>query len=216
MITDVGDAPYELVEPILRKMSAKQLIEIERNSAQIRARSDDVWRRLVMKDFSDRPVPTANFRKAYVKYFKEKEKHLQNASIRLREGMKKLEEEKAARTITSLEVDPRAAKARAKFKASRAAPPGSRVIQKALQTARTKGPLFSSKNVQFTTIHPPRSSTNTQQQSQTKTESPSKSPTKRPYNSLSDNTADERNTKKPAVISRPVKRPQSSVFLPKR
>lgn len=198
-------------------MSAKQLIEIERNSTQIKTRSDDVWRRLVMKDFPDRPVPTANFRKAYVKYFKEKEKHLQNASIRLREGMKKLEEEKASRTITSLEVDPRAAKARAKFKASRAAPPGSRVIQKAMQTARTKGPLFSSKNVQFTTVHPPRSSTNAQQP---KSVSPSKSapnsPTKRPYNESSGNTSDDRSAKKPSVASRPVKRPQSSIFLPKR
>ncbi|KAA8897722.1 hypothetical protein TRICI_006685 [Trichomonascus ciferrii] len=198
-------------------MSAKQLIEIERNSAQIKARSDEVWRRLVMKDFPDRPVPTANFRKAYVKYFKEKEKHLQNASIRLREGMKKLEEEKASRTITSLEVDPRAAKARAKFKASRAAPSGSRVIQKAMQSARTKGPLFSSKNVQFSTIHPPRSSTTAQQPKPT---SPSKStrssPSKRPYNESSGNNSDEQISKKPTVVSRPVKRPQSSIFLPKR
>lgn len=235
VITDVGDAPYDLVEPVLRKMSAKQLVDIEKNSPQIKVRSDDLWRRLIMKDFPDRPVPQSRFRKTYSKYFKEKEAHLQNASIRLREGMKKFEEEKAARTITSLEVDPRAAKARAKFKSSSAAPSGSRLIQKAMQSARTKGPMFSNKNIQFTNVRPPRniktlSDTRdnnrlrlnsspdraNQQERQQQTASPISVPSsvtgKRQRSEGGQQNTDDNNTKKP------VKKPQarSSVFLPKR
>lgn len=149
VIHDVGTAPFDLVAPILKKMSAKQLVEIENKSPQIKHHSEQVWKKLVERDFSDRPMPSSKFRKTYIRYFKEKEAHLKDASVRLRESMERLKQERAARTITSLEVDPMAAKAHAKRKLASTALPGSKLIQKAIQTARSKGPIYSSKNIKF-------------------------------------------------------------------
>jgi RNA polymerase II transcription factor SIII (Elongin) subunit A len=149
VIHDVGTAPFDLVAPILKKMSAKQLAEIENNSPQIKTHSEEVWKKLLERDFGDRSMPTSKFRKTYIKYFKEKEAHLKDASVRLRESMERLKQEKAARTITSLEVDPMAARAQARRKMTSNAPAGSKLIQKAMQTARAKGPIHSNKNIKF-------------------------------------------------------------------
>lgn len=145
----MGPAPYDLVAPILKKMSAKQLAEIEKKSPQIKAHSEEIWKKFLERDFGDRPMPAGRFRRTYIVYFKEKEAHLKDASIRLRESMERLKQEKAARTITSLEVDPMAAKARAKRKMAATSPAGSKLIQRAMQTARAKGPIHSNKNIKF-------------------------------------------------------------------
>ena len=118
-------------------------------SPHIKLRSEEIWKHFITRDFADRPVPASHFRKTYVRYFKEKEAQLKDASIRLRESMEKLKKEKESRTIIPLEIDPRAARSNARRKAAPSAPSGSRLIQKAIQSARAKGPLFSPKNTQF-------------------------------------------------------------------
>jgi hypothetical protein len=222
VIVDVGDAPYDLAQPILKKVSAKQLAEIESNCPQIKLRSEEIWKLFIMRDFSDRPVPTTKFRKTYAKYYREKEAHLKDASVRLKEGLEKFKQEKASRTITTIrsEDDPLAARARAKRKASSAAPPGSRLIQKALQAARAKGPIFSSKSIKFssnynhnaepTIIYPPRKSII------------EKSPMKRPLENTAEELVDKKlktdssygsPEKANALLSRTKKKP-ANIFMP--
>ncbi|ANB13762.1 hypothetical protein AWJ20_4707 [Sugiyamaella lignohabitans] len=133
-------------------MSARQLSDIEKKSPQIRSRSDELWKLFITRDFPDRPVSESHNRRAYAQYYKEKEAHLKNASSRLRESLEKIKQEKASRTITSLEVDPQSLRAAARRKASSSAPAGSRLIQKAFNSARTKGPLFSSRNTKFASM----------------------------------------------------------------
>lgn len=136
------------MEPILRRITAKQLVMIEKNCPQIRSRSQELWKSFIIRDFGDRPLPDGQYRKTYVKYFREKEAQLEDASTRLRESMNKFKKEKEARTITSLEVDPLAERVR-KRRIMSHGPPGSKMIQKAYQTARSKGALFSSRNMRF-------------------------------------------------------------------
>jgi hypothetical protein len=141
--------PYQLVEQILRRMPAKQLYEIEQNCPQIKEASQPLWKELIIKDFSDRPVPESHYRKVYAKYYKERQEHLKSASQRLRESMELLKREREARTITSLTVDPMAARSNARYRASKAAPPGMRAVQKAINQVKMRGPRFSSKNLKF-------------------------------------------------------------------
>lgn len=238
MIHDVGDAPFDLVMPILKKMPAWQLDEIESQCPHIRKRSGELWKRLIGKDFADRPMPASEFRHNYRKYYKEKQAHLKNASLRLREGMQKLEQEKASRKITPLEVDPLAARARARYKASKAAPAGSRLIQRAIQEAKSK-PVFSSKNVQFTStgtggissIHPPRlptkrpiDNTGWGDVKRAKTSSDnssmppgttSRSPTKPQLSPSTSNIDASRESPRPPP-PRPKKKASSSIFIQRR
>lgn len=132
----------------MRRITAKQLVMIEKNCPQIRSRSQELWKAFIIRDFTDRPLPDGQYRKTYVKYFREKEAQLEDASTRLRESMDKFKKEKEARTITSLEVDPLAERVR-KRRIMTHGPPGSKMIQKAYQTARSKGAVFSSRNMRF-------------------------------------------------------------------
>lgn len=141
--------PFQLVEPILKRMPAKQLYEIEQKCPQIQSASQQLWKDLIMRDFSDRPVPESHFRKVYGKYYKERQEHLKTASQRLRETTERLKREREATKITSLAVDPRAARSTARYKASKAAPPGMRAVQKAFADVKMRGPRFSSGNLRF-------------------------------------------------------------------
>ncbi|CAN6674404.1 hypothetical protein TRVA0_053S00166 [Trichomonascus vanleenenianus] len=171
-ISDVGDAPYDLVEPILKKMGHEQILRIEEQSPQIEQRSDSVWKHLIQRDFRHRPLPPDGYRETYLQYAKEKEVDLKNASQRLRASMQKFNQEKASNTIIALETDPLAARARAKQKAK--THPGSKLIQRA-RTNALNNRIFSPKNIKFAptfggvskspsdkprpvAVHPPRSS----------------------------------------------------------
>lgn len=136
-------------------MTASQLSKIESNCPQVVGKTEDIWRALITKDFPHMVIPRSNFRKTYDKYYKEQQKQLNDASIRLKQAMKRLEQEKASTTITALEVDPislkRANRKRGYGSSSGASgvQGGSSIMKKALQSARSRGPIFSKKNVQF-------------------------------------------------------------------
>lgn len=53
-INDVGDAPYNLIRPILRKVQAEQLLQIERNSPHIEQKSQEVWEYFIRRDFQEK------------------------------------------------------------------------------------------------------------------------------------------------------------------
>ncbi|KAK4053677.1 hypothetical protein OIV83_001333 [Microbotryomycetes sp. JL201] len=51
LVTDVGDATFEQLAPLLPGSTATQLHEIEHNSPQIRKYTQDIWKQLCIKDF---------------------------------------------------------------------------------------------------------------------------------------------------------------------
>ncbi|ODQ79209.1 hypothetical protein BABINDRAFT_162248 [Babjeviella inositovora NRRL Y-12698] len=55
-IFDVGNAPFYLVEPILLKMTAKQLNLVEESSPHLQQDTSVIWQNLICKDFPDRPI----------------------------------------------------------------------------------------------------------------------------------------------------------------
>lgn len=57
LVEDTGDCPFHLVAPILARMSAKQLLVVERRSPILEPESDILWLLLIEKDFPNRPCP---------------------------------------------------------------------------------------------------------------------------------------------------------------
>ncbi|ODV91602.1 hypothetical protein CANCADRAFT_73119 [Tortispora caseinolytica NRRL Y-17796] len=105
-ITDVGEAPYELMEPILCKMSAPGLEAIEKASPQLRDRTDPLWKALLVRDFPTKDIPSTNFRSAYAKNHKEKQRRLKSVSQKLRASTESLNEQKSMMKITPLDDIP--------------------------------------------------------------------------------------------------------------
>ena len=89
IINDIGYTPYHLVEPILKKKTAKSLKQMEERSPQIIDNSEELWAALLKRDFPDRPPIQAvlqdgkrtniTSRDLYDKYFNERETQRLNA-----------------------------------------------------------------------------------------------------------------------------------------
>ncbi|ODQ63169.1 hypothetical protein NADFUDRAFT_53442 [Nadsonia fulvescens var. elongata DSM 6958] len=170
-ITDVGDTPFGLIEPLLRKVSASQLDEIERNSPHIRPYSETLWKTLVIRDFPDRPIPQLtttsfsslaasgkkqSYRALYRRYYKDKETHLKKVHDRLKSGFETLRAERSAKTITTLDVDPMAYRtagsrgargprgfASGSLRSTYATPIGVKtIIDKAKDYVKSRSPMF--------------------------------------------------------------------------
>lgn len=113
-ITDVGAAPYHLIQPALRRLNAKQLALLEENSSGITPDSDELWGLLVEKDFADRPLGSRRNLAAvsisqmpnkdlYMQYSKDREKFRENSALRLRRITEKLQREKSKNSIVPLQ-----------------------------------------------------------------------------------------------------------------
>lgn len=89
LISDVGTAPYHLVEPILKRKSAKALKAIEDKSIQIRDNSNRIWTFMIQRDFSDRPITQGGIsgRKLYNNY----EIQLSNQLVQVTSNLKQLQ-----------------------------------------------------------------------------------------------------------------------------
>lgn len=125
-LEDVGATPFRLLLPVLWRMNAKQLAQIEELSPQITPESDEVWAHLVSKEFPDRPVvasggKTKNNRRAgvvgtshtlmfsdmpmkslYHRYSDERESFREDSAQRLRKITERLKKEKSANSIVSV------------------------------------------------------------------------------------------------------------------
>jgi elongin-A len=102
-ITDIGDMPYELVKPILKKIdNPRQMKEIEDASPHLRELNAEVW-----KDFIRKHIPKGNtilnevdiknpakWRTYYFKLLKEKEQREKEDELKLEAAMKGLTKEK--------------------------------------------------------------------------------------------------------------------------
>lgn len=130
-LEDVGATPFHLLVPVLRKMNAKQLGQIEELSPQITPESDELWINLVSKEFPDRPILANNtgtsnsrskrsnvvaaaasgrpllfcdmpMKSLYFKYSDERESFREDSAERLRKITQRLKKEKSANSIVSV------------------------------------------------------------------------------------------------------------------
>ncbi|CUM67828.1 uncharacterized protein PRCAT00005535001 [Priceomyces carsonii] len=110
-LQDVGGTPFHLLRPVLMKMSAKQLNQIELQSPQIMPFSDELWPALIEREFPDRPpISKGKMRQSqempnktlFYRYDKERELLRNDSAQRLRKMTEKLKKEKSANSIVSV------------------------------------------------------------------------------------------------------------------
>ncbi|KAI3407046.2 hypothetical protein KGF56_000134 [Candida oxycetoniae] len=109
-IQDVGATPYHLLEPVLLLMSSRQLNQLENLSTQLMPQSDKLWKYLIEKDFSDRPLElglaNANmdmpYKSLYYKYFEQRDEFRRNSVKRLRHMQQSLMKEKTKNKVVAV------------------------------------------------------------------------------------------------------------------
>lgn len=114
-ITDVGDTPYHIIKPALRRLNSKQLSTLEENSPCIMPESDELWALLVEKEFPDRPFNTNQVkllasgqdddmpnRSLFRQYSEEKQVFLASSAQRLRRLTATLKKEKSKNSIVPI------------------------------------------------------------------------------------------------------------------
>ncbi|OQO11462.1 hypothetical protein B0A48_03189 [Cryoendolithus antarcticus] len=102
-IEDVGDTPYELLEPILRRIdNPDHLLKIETNSPHIADKSAPLWQAFIIRDIPDGktkmlyPKNPRSWHKVYRKLRKEEEAKKQSAEDALKRTLLGLKEEKGS------------------------------------------------------------------------------------------------------------------------
>lgn len=109
----MGDTPFHLVKPILKRLNAKQLALLESNSLNIMPQSDELWGELIERDFPDRPPYQAKSARQsaldpmprktlYCQYSEDKAKFLATSAQRLRTMTEKLQREKTKNSIVTV------------------------------------------------------------------------------------------------------------------
>jgi elongin-A len=101
MIHDLGDLPYKLAKPILRKVeNPDQLHAIELNSPQLEDDTPEYWRKLIAKHFPDyekknyMPKNPRSWYRVYAKYKKENDEALEAAAAKLKNAFSAIKNEK--------------------------------------------------------------------------------------------------------------------------
>ncbi|KAG7885194.1 hypothetical protein KL938_001451 [Ogataea parapolymorpha] len=150
LINDIGQAPYHLVEPILKKKTAKALRVIEEQSPQIVAHDDPLWQCLIQRDFSERPceqITIKNGRKTkvparelYEKYAGERELQRRTATQNLRQITRNLTLERNKNKVKAVDhiVTPKSI--RKPIVVSR---PRSVLLQRAMQQNKMRAQYLS-------------------------------------------------------------------------
>lgn len=111
-LQDVGNAPFHLLKPVLKRMSVKQLKQIEQQNPHLEPESDVLWVSLLKKEFPDRPAnitsialgphETMPHRALYFKYENERELFRKDSAARLRNMTEKLKKQKTANSIVAV------------------------------------------------------------------------------------------------------------------
>ncbi|KAI8056824.1 RNA polymerase II transcription factor SIII subunit A-domain-containing protein [Syncephalis plumigaleata] len=50
-LTDIGDIPFELIQPVLIRCSAEQLLSLETINISLRSETQDLWKALVVQEY---------------------------------------------------------------------------------------------------------------------------------------------------------------------
>lgn len=101
IINDIGSTPYHLIEPVLKRKTAKSLKHIESISPHIINDSEPLWKSLLKRDFPNRPnsrlILKKNGKKGFIqsrilydKYANELEEQRKNATDNLKQITKNL------------------------------------------------------------------------------------------------------------------------------
>lgn len=107
-IQDIGSTPYHLIEPLLRRKTAKSVKTIEDSSPQVRSESDRIWYFLLERDFSDKPRSRDNCRELYAKYESEHQSQFSQVETKLKMMKRKLIQQKSkVKQISVLPVSQR-------------------------------------------------------------------------------------------------------------
>lgn len=111
-LDDIGQTPFHLVQPILKKMTSKQLSQIEDNSPHLTPYTDSLWIDLIEKDFPDRPLYQSRTlardnglmpnKSLYFQYLKERELFRIDSTKRLRNITEELKLKKSKNSIVSV------------------------------------------------------------------------------------------------------------------
>ncbi|KAB5551312.1 RNA polymerase II transcription factor SIII subunit A-domain-containing protein [Coniochaeta sp. 2T2.1] len=111
MIHDLGDLPFHVAKPILRKLdNAEQLREIELNSPQYLDETQEIWKKLIARDFPNWhkknyvPKNPHSWWRVYAKYKKENDAELAAAQDKLKNAFSKLKAHKEARTTGEIQT----------------------------------------------------------------------------------------------------------------
>jgi len=113
LVTDVGITPYHLIEPVLRKKTAKSLHQIELKSPHITAQSDPLWQSLIARDFPNRPLVVEQIkagrkgrmpaRQLYEKYVKDKEEQQKEATRTFKQLTRMMNKEKEKHKVKTID-----------------------------------------------------------------------------------------------------------------
>lgn len=111
MIHDLGDLPFHLAKPILRRIdSANQLREIELNSPHFADETTEIWKKLIARDFPNWhkknyvPKNPRSWYRVYAKYKRENDAELAAAQDKLKNAFSALKAHKDARTTGSIQT----------------------------------------------------------------------------------------------------------------
>lgn len=158
-ITDVGDIPYPLVRPVLKRLNAKQLMVVEQNSPALMPESDELWSALIERDFPDRPSKAKKAlvgaddgdmpnRLLYERYIDEREELRASSAQRLRKMTQKLQKEKSRNSIVPIQGIMREPVTRRRMASMSLAPPpyskyGSKsILGKAMKDVQHRHLMF--------------------------------------------------------------------------
>lgn len=125
-VQDIGGTPYHILKPILKRMTSKQLSNIEEKSPHIQPKSDELWGDLVKREFPERPcianakqkrrkgkiqlhtgLENSEFKNMpmkslYYRYYEERELFREDSARRLRDMTQRLKDEKSEKSIISV------------------------------------------------------------------------------------------------------------------
>ncbi|GMM32455.1 hypothetical protein DAMA08_052000 [Martiniozyma asiatica (nom. inval.)] len=112
-INDVGTTPYHLIEPVLKKKTAKSLMKIEDKSPQIIIDSEPLWKSLIMRDFADKRSyfqleknNNLSSRDLYYKYTKDLDEQKKQVTSQFKQLTKNLKERKSKVTAVNHVIVP--------------------------------------------------------------------------------------------------------------
>ncbi|KAK9367837.1 RNA polymerase II transcription factor SIII subunit A-domain-containing protein [Lipomyces kononenkoae] len=159
-IVDVGDIPYDIIKPVLSRMTPSQLIAIEQKSPHIIPESNELWEGFLRRSFSEEEIKDVtarkvrDVRKQYFMLLEARRLRLKKTSEKVKAQYEALEREKAQKRIVTLDIfeDPMEAQRRKKrlLQHSSAAALKKMSVVKRARMESMSNPIFSSDNIKIT------------------------------------------------------------------
>jgi len=110
----LGNAPYHLLEPILKFCTDEELRELEEVNSRLIDEDMELWKRFLMQKLPDQPLPDnpEDYRRIYLDIIDEEKEKKERIIGNFRRAMAEEKAKKEARRIKILPVAPREPKRR--------------------------------------------------------------------------------------------------------